>query len=68
MGENGGMKLNEEGGIEIRVSAEQPAGVPQENWLPITRKDENMDIILRIYVPDLEKFKTWKPPQAEVVK
>ena len=68
VGENGGMKLNDTGGIEIYVAAEQPEGVPEENWLPINRKDENMDIILRIYVPDLEKLKTWKPPQAEMVK
>jgi hypothetical protein len=68
VGENAGMKLNDDGGIEIHVAAEQPAGVPKENWLPINRKDENMDIILRIYVPDLEKLKTWKPPQAVMVK
>jgi len=68
VGENGGMKLNDKGGIEIHISVEQSAGVPKENWLPINRKDENMDIILRIYVPDLEKLKTWKPPQAELVK
>jgi hypothetical protein len=68
VGENGGMKLNEESGIGIHVAVEQPAGVPEENWLPIKRKDENMDIVLRIYVPDLEKLKTWKPPKAELVK
>jgi hypothetical protein len=68
VGENGGMKVNEKGGIEIHVSVEQPAGVPKENWLPINRKDENMDIVLRVYVPDLEKLKTWEPPQAELVK
>lgn len=65
VGENAGMKLDEEGGIEIYVAAEKPKGVPEENWLPINREDENMDIILRIYVPDLEKMKTWSPPQAE---
>ncbi len=65
VGENAGMKLDEEGGIEIYVAAEKPKGVPEENWLPINRKDENMDIILRIYVPDLEKMKTWSPPKAE---
>lgn len=39
--------------------------MPEENWLPISRMDENMDIILRIYVPDLEKMKTWSSPKAE---
>jgi hypothetical protein len=67
VGENGGMKLNDKGGIEVYVAAEKPEGVPEENWLPIKRKDEDMDIVLRIYVPDLEKFKTWKAPKAEKV-
>jgi len=46
----------------------KPAGVPDENWLPVNRKDENLDVILRIYVPDLEKFKTWKAPKATPVR
>lgn len=65
VGENAGMKLNENGGIEIYVAAKQPAGVPEENWLPINRKDEDISLILRIYVPDLEKMETWTPPRAE---
>jgi hypothetical protein len=68
VGENGGMKLNEEGGIEIYVAAEKPEGVPEDNWLPINRKDENLDIILRIYDPDLEKMKTWSVSKAEMLK
>jgi hypothetical protein len=67
VGENAGMKLNADGGIDIHVAAEKPEGVPEENWLPITRKDENLDVILRIYVPDLEKVKTWTAPKAEMV-
>jgi len=68
VGENAGMKLNADGGIEIYVAAEKPVGVPEENWLPINRKDENLDVILRIYVPDLEKYKNWSPPKAEMLK
>ena len=68
VGENAGFKLNADGGIEIHVAAEKPAGVPDENWLPINRGDEGIDIILRIYVPDLEKMKTWSPPKAERVQ
>ena len=64
VGENAGMKLNAEGGIDIYVAEKLPEGVPEENWLPISRKDENMDIILRIYVPDLEKLKTWETLRA----
>jgi hypothetical protein len=68
VGKNAGMKLNDQGGIEIYVAAEKPAGVPEENWLPINRQDEDIDIVLRVYEPDLEKMKTWQPPKAERLK
>lgn len=67
VGENAGMKLNAEGGIEIHIAAEQPTGVPAENWLPIERKDQDLNLILRIYVPDLERMKAWSPPEAETI-
>ena len=67
VGENAGMKLDEDGGIAIYIAAEQPEGVPDENWLPVVRGDYGMDIIMRIYAPDLEKFATWTPPVAERV-
>lgn len=62
--ENAGMKLNEDGGIEIYIAAEKPDGVPAENWLPIQREDLGLNIILRLYAPDLEKMKTWQAPRA----
>jgi hypothetical protein len=65
VGENAGMQLDEDGGIEVYVAAEKPEGVPDENWLPINRKDEDMDIVLRVYEADLEKMKTWPVPRAE---
>jgi hypothetical protein len=65
VGENAGMQLDEDGGITVYVAAEQPEGVPEDNWLPINRKDEDMDVILRIYVPDLEALETWELPKAE---
>jgi hypothetical protein len=65
VGENAGMKLDKDGGIEIHIAAEKPAGVPEENWLPIERKDLDLSPVLRIYVPDLERMKTWIPPKAE---
>ncbi len=65
VGENAGMKLNDEGGIEIYIAAEQPEGVPEENWLPIERKDLDLSLQLRVYVPDLEKMNTWRVPKAE---
>lgn len=65
VGENGGMKLNDEGGIEIYIAEQRPDGVPEENWLPLKRGDYGIDVVMRIYVPDLEKFKRWQPPKAE---
>jgi hypothetical protein len=65
VGENAGMALDEEGGIAIYIAAEQPEGVPDENWLPLVRGDYTMDVIMRIYAPDLEKFAAWTPPVAE---
>ena len=59
------MALDEEGGIAIHIAAEQPEGVPDENWLPVVRGDYGMDIIMRIYAPDLEKSADWSPPVAE---
>jgi len=67
VGENAGMKLNEQGGIEVYIAVQKPDGVLEENWLPINRNDENLDVILRIYMPDIEKYKTWSPPKAEMV-
>jgi hypothetical protein len=68
VGENSGMRLNEEGGLEVYVSEDKPAGIPAENWLPINRGDLDMDIILRIYAPDLEKLKNWQAPEAEKIE
>jgi hypothetical protein len=68
VGQNAGMKLNASGGIEIHIAAEQPAGVPAANWLPITREELDLDVILRVYQPDLKKMKTWKAPKAEKLK
>jgi len=65
VGENGGMQLDKDGGIAIYVAADKPEGVPDANWLPIERKDLGLSLILRIYVPDPEAMKAWKPPVAE---
>jgi len=68
VGENAGMKLNASGGIEVYVAAKQPKGVPAENWLPMTREDLDLDVIMRVYQPDPNKMKTWKAPKAEMLK
>ncbi len=68
VGENAGMKLNAQGGIEIYLAAMKPDGVPRENWLPVNRGDYGIDLIMRIYAPDLERYKTWNAPKAEKVQ
>ena len=67
VGENAGRKLNINGGIDIYIAAEKPAGVPDENWLPIKRENLELTVTLRIYAPDLEKMKTWKAPKMEML-
>ncbi|MGB5986314.1 MAG: DUF1214 domain-containing protein [Desulfobacterales bacterium] len=68
VGENAGFKLDENGGIRIVIAAEHPEGVPEENWLPIERGSIDLDVNMRLYSPDLEKFKSWTPPKAMVLK
>jgi hypothetical protein len=65
VGENADFKLDEDGGIRIVIAAEQPEGVPKENWLPINRGDVDLNVIMRLYAPDLEKFESWTSPKAK---
>jgi hypothetical protein len=65
VGANAGMQLDDEGGIAIFIAAERPAGVPEENWLPIDREDIGIGPIMRLYEPDLERFASWSAPTAE---
>ena len=65
VGENAGMTLNEDRDIDIYIAAEKPADVPEENWLPIKRKELDLNMVLRIYAPDLDKMKTWQAPRAQ---
>ncbi len=67
VGQNAGMKLDDSGGIDIHIAAEQPKGAPTDNWLPISREDLALNIIMRVYQPDAEKMKSWKAPVAEKV-
>jgi len=68
VGENAGFKLDDDGGIRIVIAADQPEGVPDENWLPINRADMDLDIIMRLYAPDLERYERWKAPIARKLK
>ncbi|MEB3290268.1 MAG: DUF1214 domain-containing protein [Leptolyngbya sp.] len=67
VGENGGMKLDENGGIEIHIAPTQPEGVPAENWLPSGEVDQNLVLFMRVYAPDVEAMKTYKAPKVEKV-
>ena len=68
VGENAGFKLNDEGGIEIFISAEKPEDVPDENWLPINRDNIDLSLMYRIYAPDAEKMKIWKMAHPEIIQ
>ena len=39
--------------------------MPEENWLPINREDMDLDIIMRLYAPDLERYERWTAPTAK---
>jgi hypothetical protein len=65
VGENSGMQLDADGGIAIYLTTEQPEGMPEENWIPMSRGDYGVDVIMRLYAPDLERFETWTAPKAE---
>ena len=62
------MTLDAQGSIQIHVAVEKPDGVPPENWLPVNRGDYGVDLIMRICIPDLERFETWTAPKAEIVE
>ena len=64
VGENGGIKLDENGGAEIHIAPKLPDGVHKDNWLPSGGKDENLDVIMRVYAPDIEAMKAWVAPKA----
>jgi hypothetical protein len=65
VGENAGYQLNAEGGIDIYISAEKPEGVPAANWLPINRGDQPLDLMMRLYNPDLAVLPGWTPQPLE---
>jgi len=67
IGENAGMQLDADGGIDVYIAAERPDGVPMENWLPVNRGDYGLSVILRVYVPDMNRFQNWRVPQAEKI-
>ncbi len=67
VGANAGMKLDENGGIAIYISAEKPEGVPAENWIPINRKEELLGVTLRMYEPNIEEYIHYTLPIIEKI-
>lgn len=61
-----GFKLNADGSLDIRVSAEEPTDIDNANWLPV--KKEGFHLYMRIYTPDMDKINTWEAPTIEVIK
>jgi hypothetical protein len=63
-----GLEPNPDGSISIYISQEQPDGVPEANWLPVS--DRAFNLMLRVYgvVPksDVAKNK-YVPPPVEYV-
>ena len=53
--------------MKIFIAVKQPQGFPEENWLSIPQQDLVLSFQLPIYVPDLEKMKTWTVPEAETI-
>jgi hypothetical protein len=64
VGLNGGMELDEDGGITIAIAADKPDGIAEDNWLPIERGSYEIGPTMRLYAPEMKKFENWKPPVA----
>ena len=45
----------------------QPEMSLSKDQMAFVRGDYAIDVIMRIYAPDLEKLKTWTPPKADMV-
>ncbi|HTY57081.1 MAG TPA: DUF1214 domain-containing protein [Candidatus Binataceae bacterium] len=58
---------NQDGSVSIYISREQPAGVPQANWLPVS--DRPFNIMLRCYGSEgTVSAGTYVPPAVERVQ
>jgi hypothetical protein len=67
VGENSGMRLDADDGITIYIAAKRPKDEREENWLPLNRGNYGIDIVMRLYTPDTERYKTWTVPKAEKI-
>ena len=57
-------KYNDDGSLDLYVSAKKPENVDKENWLPV--KDDLFHLCFRIYLPsESVKDGSWKIPKVE---
>lgn len=55
-----GLQTNPDGSISIYIAKEQPAGVPQANWLPVA--SGRFNLMLRVYGPTGNVTDDYVPP------
>ena len=67
VGTNTGMQPDALGNLKIYISGTKPASVPPANWLPLKAEDRDVEMVLRIYAPDLQAFENWNAPQIEKI-
>ena len=63
VGENVGMKLNDDGEIEI-ISRPRNRKAYRKKLASHQPDRRALDLVMRIYAADVEKMKTWTPPRA----
>lgn len=57
-------ELNEDGSLDIIVSASQPEQIG--NWLPVNENE--FHLYMRIYTPDMEAIETWDAPAISIIR
>ena len=61
--ENGNVRKNADGSLDIYISKNAPTGDAASNWLPAPTNEENFSLTIRIYYPDELTIRgEWEPP------
>lgn len=66
-----GLEYDQDGSLTLYLSAVQPAGVPEANWLPLSTSNGPFNVMLRIYgvVPNSTiASNTYEPPPVVLAK
>ena len=57
------LQADPDGGFTIHIAPQQPAGAPQDNWLPSTGPGQPWALVLRLYLPRADVLDgSWTPP------